>query len=120
MRNILSRILAQLAKAIMENVIFPKAIVIVLDDDMIRALKPTECGATILFDRIIKWLFREIDGMISTRKDQLPKRAVKEGYPKLYWVEAPQHKNFTNNLLRRKLNSVVQSSSAEYKYVRVV
>ena len=73
MRSILSRLLGQLAKAINENIIFLRMILFVLDYDIIRNLKPMECGATILFDKIIKWLFKEIDRMVTLRKEQLPK-----------------------------------------------
>ena len=50
----------------------------------------------------------------------MPARALKAEYPKMYWTEAPQHVNFPNNLLRRKINSVVQASADKYPNFKIL
>ena len=120
MRNVLSRIISQLVKAVKQHVKFPKVIIFMLDDDIIRATKPSDIGATLLLTKLVEWLFKEIARIIQQRKEQLPLKAIKSDFPMVYWVEAPQHKNFTNNLLRRKLNSVVQVTISNYRNMHIM
>ena len=120
MRSVLSRILVQFVKAVNKEKLFPKAVVLVLDDDIIQATKPKEVGATIIFSKVIDWLFKQLTRSIEEMKQYLPARALKAEYPKMYWTEAPQHVNFPNNLLRRKINSVVQASADKYPNFKIL
>ena len=105
----------------MREIKFPKAVIFILDDDIIQStIKSNKIGATIIFTKLIDWLFTEINSLITQRKEQLPPRALKAEYPRVYWVEAPQHKNFQNNLLRRKLNSVIQTSANKFPNFRIM
>ena len=121
-RSILARIKAQFKKAIDEEIKFPKIAVFVLDDDIIKQLKVNDNtrGITTILQEAISWLFREIDRLIQGRKDQLPESAIKDDYPRLYWVEAPQHIHFRNNLSRRKLNSTIQNESSRYLNSKII
>ena len=74
----------------------PKVIIFMLDDDIIRATKPSDIGATLLLTKLVEWLFKEIARIIQQRKEQLSLKAIKSDFLMVYWVEAPQHKNFTN------------------------
>ena len=118
-RSVLARIKLQFAKAINEELKLPRICVFVLDDDIIRYLRLDIQSATSILNEIIPWLFKEIAKLIQIRKDQLPRKAVKEGYPQIYWMEAPQHVNFSNNMIRRKFNSVVQNVAMRYANMRI-
>ena len=61
---------------------------------------------------ITRWLLNQFKKLIDIRRDQLPTKALKADYPTVYWVEAPQHENFGNNLNRRKFNSALQAESS--------
>ena len=107
-RNMLSRIRNQFAKAVNKNLRLPKAIIFVLDDDLIRWTDYEKAeGARDYFGKIVSWLVNEVRKMVMTRKDQFPTKAITPNQPVCYWTEAPQHKNFDNNLLRRKFNSAL-------------
>ena len=95
----------QVAKAINENTLLPKSIIMVCDDDIIRRLAKKSNNEDEFADiakRTLKWLFNEIRKLILTRKDQLPEKATKHDYPVVYWTEAPHHIFFKNNSFRKK------------------
>ena len=105
----LGRIHNQVVRAINENILLPKAMVFVLDDDLIEMAVDEKAGTSELFGKLLDWLVNSIHELIKERKKQLPMASIRDNLPQVYWVEAPQHKNFTNNLDRRKFNSVLQS-----------
>ena len=53
-------------------------------------------------------------------KQYLPSRALKADYLRIYWAEVPQHVNFTNNLLRQKINSVAQAAADKYSCFKIL
>ena len=120
MRNVVARLHSQFAKALEEFHIFPRAILVVLDNDLIRHLQVDDEGLTIILKELIIWLFKEVDKLISQRKELLPKKSLKADYPQIFWMESPQHMNFVDNLPRRKFNSIVQSTATEYNYMKIV
>ena len=61
------------------------------------------------FGTIMRWIINQFRKLVDARIDQLPEKCVRKNFPKIYWVECPQHCNFNNNLSRRKMNSVIQS-----------
>ena len=118
-RNFLARLKLQFARAINERLKFPKVCLVVLDDDPIRHTKLNEENASTMLNKAIPWLIKEFHKLIEIRKDQLQSYAVKANYPLVYWMESPQHINFKNNWLRRKLNSVIQNEANRYLNIRI-
>ena len=118
--SILARTINHLVKAINTHTKLPKVIIFVMDDDIIRATKPPEKRAMLVYTEMMKWLFGRIERKIEERKDQLPMKAKCKEYPKIYWVEAKQHKYFENNVFRRKMNSVIQSLTSTFTSIRIM
>ena len=61
-RSMLNRIFNQFVKAINENIVFPKAVMIVLDDDILRSLTSVVTESTnmsIVLNKIMKHLFND-------------------------------------------------------------
>ena len=73
-----------------------------------------------IFSRTSKWLVNQFNKLIEIRKDQLNSKCKKDNYPICYWVEAPQHENFANNLSRRKFNSSLQAEISVMKNMRIM
>ena len=109
-RSMLGRIRNELTKAVNKSSNLPTIILFVLDDDIVRMtdIKSTT-NASDYFSPVMNWLINEVQKIIAARKDQLPNKALNPQEPRIYWVEAPQHKNFENNLFRRKFNSSLQN-----------
>ena len=121
-RSFLGRIRNEFAQAILQQVKFPKAILVILDNDLLRACKfdYKKPGLSKLLSGTIDWLLNEVRKLIEIRKDQLPVKAVRANYPMVYWVEAPQHKSFHDNLERCKFNSVLQSLTGMKQNMKII
>ena len=107
----------------MERIKFPKAILVILDDDLLRSLSSEISESTnlsLVLYKMLKHLVNEFRKAIETRKDQLPDKLKKLFYPKVYWVEAPQHRNFPNNFDRRKFNSTLQSNTSSQANMQIM
>ena len=124
-RSCLARIKFQLVKALECESILPKNIIVLLDDDIIRRVE-LKCddddidNLDKIFNQLMHWLLNEFRKLIDARKDQLPERSKKDGFPKIYWVEAPQHINFANNSARRKMNAAIQAEAAIQENMKIM
>ena len=118
--NMLSRLRNALLQGINEKGRLPKFIVLVLDDDIIEFLEYAGQGALTLMGQCVEWLCEEFQSMLTLAKESVPLKARKEGYPQLYWVAPPHHKNFLNNRARTKLTNVLETAFKLFKDIRLV
>ena len=74
--NIMARLRLLLMKAIKDHVIFPKAIIFVLDNDVIKQSRiPVSEAAQGDYILIVKYLLEEISRVISAYVEKLPMKA---------------------------------------------
>ena len=100
-RNILARIKSLILKGLKEQTYLPKAIVFVLDDDLIKQSSIRSSNARNGdYQIILKYLMEEAHRIITTYKEGLPKKSKQPLYPHFIWVIPPTHKYFHNNALR--------------------
>ena len=120
--NMFVRIQNTFAGAVNKNVSLPKYNLIVLDDDLITYMDFKGAGVTKLLGKWIKWLIKEFDIIIQTRKEQLPIKAKESTEPCTYWCLAPTHHNFNQqrNDLRKKLNFCLESLLKGWQDMRVI
>ena len=81
MGNILNRIRNLVVEAINAEVLLPKAIVIVLNDDMLDALDHYQTGISISIGRMVEWEVNEIHSIVAKHKENLPSRSSRFKYP---------------------------------------
>ena len=100
-----------LVKALNENVIFPKAIVFVLDGDLIKTIAFNNYGLSEIYGQIMKNLMVGIHRIILAHKEKLPQKSKIANYPTVLWVLPPQHINFPANWNNkcRKLGNCIES-----------
>ena len=113
------RFISALAKAINERVKFPKYIVVVLNNDIAEYARFDGQGVSGLLGKYIESIAKEMTEVIQFRKGQLPYKAVKNSYPLIYWVPAPQHKLLRDNMMRAKLNLCLESTMKTHDDMRV-
>ena len=104
-----SRVRNALVAALNKKAILPKYIVIVLEADFITGMNYKGAGITLLYGKNLEKLANEINRLILARKDQLPKKSKKDGYPQILWVEPPTHVNFFDNTCRMKFNDCLEA-----------
>ena len=96
LRNILSRVVVLVGKAIKENTILPKALVFVMDDDIIKQVKIDSNYMEEEYAEIITFLLKETERLVSDYKGKLPLRSKREYYPHMIWMVPPTHHYFAN------------------------
>ena len=93
---------------------FPKIVVVVPDDDIIKLLQDVQDQITDVrktFGRLLNYVMMEHERSISAFKEHLGARSIKAAYPQILWIQAPTHDNFANNALRHKFNKSLEDIS---------
>ena len=89
-RNILARIKLLLMKALKEQIYLPKAIIFVLDDDVIKQSNiPHSDAKSGEYKLIVKYLMEEVHHIIANYKEKLPTKSKQDFYPHCIWVIPP-------------------------------
>ena len=105
-QNAVSRMCNTMVKAVQDQVILPKWVIIVFDDDLIKYISgrnpfaPTMTAVSKVIDNIMK----EHIKVLQIQKEYLPRKSQRRGFPQLLWIEAPIHTSFDNNTDREKYN----------------
>ena len=91
----------------------PKIVVIVLDDDLIKALCSSENmkGFSKPMSRLLNFLMTEFECNVESFKENLPAKCVKSDFPHFLWIQVPLHENFGNNSLRFKFNKCLEDTA---------
>ena len=114
--TLISRLRNILVEAITKQVLLPKIIVFVPDDDIIVFLNYAEYGIFKCLGRIVNWIMREHNRIIESYKEYLPLKAKKYSYTQLHWIQAPTHDNFNNNLMQQKFNYALSTQAQNHEH----
>ena len=109
-RSVIGWIKNQFAKAIAEEKLFPKLMILIPNCDMINNLVTEKFGVSEIYSRIIHWLAAEINKFVEIHKEGLPTKSVKADYPSFVWIPPAQNVNFANNALRNKFAKSLKTS----------
>ena len=111
MTEVTARLHNNFIRAVNENVIFPKAIIFVIDGDIIKTVSYNNYGISEVFGKILKNLMVGIHRTILSQKEKLQSKSKRLWYPSVLWALAPQHTNFPGhwNNNRRKFNDCIES-----------
>ena len=108
-QNILTRIVNSLVKAINEQVILPKAVILVFYDDILDAINHYDSGISYPIGKAIEWLANKIHDTITAHKEQLPNKSRKLKYPAICWSLIPLHDIYGHyNEFKEKFNKAVK------------
>ena len=83
--NLLSRMRNLLDVAIDSKLLFPKLVVIVMDNDMINYTKITdEFIEEEVYYKELSWIMKQYDRIVDIHKDRLPNKSKRPNYPPFY------------------------------------
>ena len=104
-----------------EQVLLPKAIIIVLEEDLIKSTNHFKKGASIVIEAAINWLAEELHRIAITHKASLPSKSCKFKYPQFLWVAATYHDNYGNgNFYRQKFNDILSEITSKYREMQML
>ena len=120
--NLISKVRNALVQGINEQTLLPKAVIIVLDDDLITSGNHFTDGISQLIGNITNWLAVELHRVLLTHKENLPTKARKFKYPHILWIAAVHHVNFgeQKNLFRKKFNTCLHSVTGLYREMDIL
>ena len=119
--NIIGRVRNSLIKGINEQVLLPKAILVVLDNNVLDEMNHYRAGAADYAERIISYLMNQFHRIISAHKEKLPSRSRKFKYPTIFWVQLPLHRGFRDrNDYREQFNLALQAATATFREMQVL
>ena len=111
--NIMNTLQSLLIEAIHTQWLLPKAIVIVLDDNLLDCLDHYDFGASVGIGKLIEWLANQFHRVVTAHKEKLPSKSRKFKYPTLLWVLIPGHEVYGHyNDYKEKYNKMVKSTVA--------
>ena len=93
--------------------LLPKAIIFVLDDDLIKSIHHDSLGLSEIFTHLLKNLMVGIHCMLLGHKDNLPVRSKKNSYPTILWALTPLHAAMPEawRSFRKKFNKALESAA---------
>ena len=120
--SVTARIHNNFIDGINKNLIFPKAIVIILDSDLIRSITFDDYGVSDIYSQALKNLMNGIHREILSTKENLPERSLKSEYPTVLWSLVPLHARFPGkwNNKRRKLNNCLENLVKQFPEMKTL
>ena len=111
-----------LIKAVTDRTRLPKAIIIVMEDNLIidSGAEPHGEFANAIFKESTMWLVDNYAKTVNEYWQLLPSKSRKDNYTKFLWIAAPVHKNFRNNVLRKKFNSALYQATSARRSMNTV
>ena len=103
-QNTVSRFRAMMHKAIQEQILLPKYVIIIPDDDLVSYFGCEGAGFNKNMNRLLNHIMSEHNKLILAQKDYLPNKAKRPLYPHIVWLQSPYHRYFRNNNLREEFN----------------
>ena len=108
--SLLIKMRNHLVKLLNDQVLPPRAIIIILDDDMIREIKHNKPGISEALGRLFEWLINQYHRIITSHKERLPTKSRKFKYPHFLWIPATYHTKFEDSNEFRKKNNIALSN----------
>ena len=112
------RLKALVNKAIKERTYLPKAIVFVLDEDVIKQSNiPLVEAREGDYSTVVKYLMEQTCRLITSHASKLPAKSKQDWQPHIIWIVPPQHKYFNNNELCELFGQALETEAAEFNNI---
>ena len=109
--NILSRLKSCLIEGINDQELLPRAIIMIIDGDLLVEIKHNKPGVSEALGRTMEWIVNQFHRVITGYKEKLPSKARKFKYPTILWCLLPENVSFGKwNEYRRKCNKAMIGS----------
>ena len=114
-RNVLGHVRNNFIQAINEQTLFPKAVLFVLEADLISAINHFKIGADNAFASVVNWLATKVEHAISAHKEKLPTKSRKFKFPQVFWALPVFHSRFKDNQYREKFKESTINMIAKHR-----
>ena len=113
LENMAAILRSELVKAINGQVLLPKAIIVVFDDNLMDDINFYKPGFSVVIGRIVEWLFNQYHRIIPAHKEILPSKSRKFKFPTVLWVCIPLHNIYGHyNDFKQKFNRALSTTAS--------
>ena len=119
-RNIISRLRNHLVHLMNEQVVPPKAIIIILDDEMLKELNHFKPGISEALGRLFEWLLNQFHRLMTAHKEKLPTKSRKFKFPTFIWFNLPTHNGFKYDEYRIKYNAALEKAVILFQEMKLL
>ena len=117
----MGRIKNNFVEVINQQILLPKIVIVVLEDDLLNAINHYKTGASLAIEPCLDWIMSELHDITVTYKQKLPTKSRKFRYPQFLWISAIHHDGFNNgNSYREKFNRCLMEVSSKYREMHVL
>ena len=111
-RDVAARLRNLLYKAIRQETLLPKAIIFVVDDDLIKQVHMDIDREDLeeFYTEILGAMLSDMHETVIAYKDKLPKKSKTYNYPQILWISPPTNVNFYNNEKRKAFSAALLSA----------
>ena len=89
----------------------PKLIVVVVENNLIQLFKDSGGVSSTSIACLVNHIMTEHERTITSFKENLPAKSIKQDYPHILWICPPEHENFTDNSCRFKFAKCLEEVS---------
>ena len=107
-------------EAINKHTLLPKWVMIIMENDLIKATNHYKSGATLALGPQLDWLANEIHRLTSSQKERLPTKSRKFKYPQILWIPAIYHDDLRDNEYREKFNDSLNAVVSMHREMKVL
>ena len=119
--NILGRLRNAMATAINKQSLMPRAVIFVIENDILEAINHYKPGISHLLGKSIEWLMNQIHRMVVTHKEILPSKSRKFKYPAILWCLLPQHEQWSEmGEYRAKFNFCLKNTASIFREMGIL
>ena len=120
--NVIGRVRNCLVKAINDQILLLKHILLVLETDLIKAADHYTDGISTVIGQMAEWVVNQMHRLIMAHKEKLATKARKFKYPQIFWIAAVHHVSLDSdeNFYRKKVNLCLYKVAAMYQEVNVL
>ena len=118
-RNVLSRIVNSMIKALNDTLKMPRIIIVIPDWDILKFVDKTQYGfgTKTMVESALTWIVEQMERAIDAKKDNLRRRrpgSIISNEPKVIWVKMLSRLNMRDNTLafRATFNKALESTLA--------
>ena len=121
-KNITANIRNRVVEGINKEVVLPKVIILVFENDMLNSFKHFLPGLSLLSGRCLEWLANQLHRIVVAHKEKLPSKSRKFKYPTILWTMLPPHYDWSKSVResREKFNTCIKNTVSLFREMEVL
>ena len=120
-KSYLGRVCNALVKGINNHkCVLPKYIILVTDNELIKAVNYTGYAYNNVYIRVLQWFARQCDKIIKAAREHLLYKVKRRFEPQIISIAVPKHHGLYDNARRIQMNEAMMQVSEEFQDIKIL